>query len=168
MQVWWRREPSARSAHSSSGAPRELRERSLGRARRARRAAYAGLGREGPLWPRFGRFSGLPRMVGGCRLCQMLCFSMGHMLICVVRVFVVVRKSRFFLSSPLSFFFELSWFERKTRKKNFMFLADTYLCIRVESSCQGGAHTKISPPPHHTPQTWYEGCGNGAGRPRLV
>ena len=89
------------------------------------------------MWPRFGRFSGLPRMVGGCRLCQMLCFSMGHMFICVVRVFVVVRKSRFSLSSPLSLFFELSWFERKTRKKNFMFLADTYLCIWAESSCQG-------------------------------
>ena len=27
---------------------------------------------------------------------------------------------------------------------------------------------KNIPPPHHTPQTWYEGCGNGAGRPRLV
>ena len=54
------------------------------------------------MWPRFGRFSGLPRMVGGCRLCQMLCFSMGHMLICVVRVFVVVRKSRFFPSPPLA------------------------------------------------------------------
>ena len=53
------------------------------------------------MWPRFGRFSGLPRMVGGCRLCQMLCFSIGHMLICVVRVFVVVRKSRFFPSPPL-------------------------------------------------------------------
>ena len=53
------------------------------------------------MWPRFGPFSGLSRMVGGCRLCQMLCFSMGHMLICVVRVFVVVRKSRFFPSLPL-------------------------------------------------------------------
>ena len=34
-----------------------------------------------------------------CHLGQMLCFTMGYMLICVVRVSVVVRKSRFL--SPL-------------------------------------------------------------------
>ena len=52
--------------------------------------------------PRFGPFAGLSSMVGGRRLCQMLCFTMGYMLICVVRVSAVVRKSRFFPSPPLS------------------------------------------------------------------
>ena len=32
----------------------------------------------------------------------------------------------------------------------------------------GGSPYKNIPPPNHTPQSWYEGCGNGAGRPRLV
>ena len=55
----------------------------------------------GPLRPRFGPFAGLSSMVGGRRLCQMFCFTMGCMLICVVRVSVVVRKSRFSPSPPL-------------------------------------------------------------------
>ena len=36
-----------------------------------------------------------------CYLGQMLCFTMGYMLICVVCVSAVVRKSRFFPSPPL-------------------------------------------------------------------
>ena len=42
--------------------------------------------------PRFGPFAGLSSMVGGRCLCQMLGFTMGYMLICVVRVSVVVKK----------------------------------------------------------------------------
>ena len=51
--------------------------------------------------PRFGPFAGLSSMVGGRRLCQMLYFTMGYMLICVIRISAVVRKSRFFPSPPL-------------------------------------------------------------------
>ena len=76
--------------------------------------------------PRFGAFAGLSSMVGGRRLCQMLCFTMGYMLICVVRVSAVVRKSRFFPSPPLELLCTVqeegerteevfSYFERLTR-----------------------------------------------------
>ena len=53
--------------------------------------------REGPCGYGLRAFTGLSSMVGGRRLCQMLCFTMGYMLICEVRVSAVVRKSRFFL-----------------------------------------------------------------------
>jgi hypothetical protein len=58
--------------------------------------------REGPCGYGLRAFTGLSSMVGGRRLCQMLCFTMGCMLICEVRVSAVVRKSRFFPPTPLA------------------------------------------------------------------
>ena len=51
--------------------------------------------------PQLRPFACLSSMVEGRRLCQMLCFTTRYLLICVVRVSGVVKKSRFFPPSPL-------------------------------------------------------------------
>ena len=52
--------------------------------------------------PQLRPFACLSSMVEGRRLCQMLCFTTRYLLICVVRVSGVVKKSRFFPPSPLT------------------------------------------------------------------